>query len=156
MKLLSSRFLFNYLFISLVFLVFACGGKKKDPKPAAAKLTSMSLALDGPKAKLDAVASFQETNGIGSTHTAGNTVTISSFSVYNGTLTLEETTGNAKTDATAGYTITYQITGVDATMSAAGDKPTLTTRDTGSGTLKITATKNNTSHSVTFPLTVSN
>lgn len=155
MNLQMKSFL-SYLFLPVLVLLLSCGGKDKpDPAPEVAKLTSLSLNLDGPKAKLKAVAAHQEAGGI-TTHN-GTGITLSANTQYAGALTLEETTGTTKATATSSYTIAYQITGIDATISATGETPTLTTRNAATGgSLKVTVTKNNISHTVTFPLTVTN
>ncbi|WP_026464412.1 hypothetical protein [Adhaeribacter aquaticus] len=153
-KIIKSYLVKSCLFGGVWLGVVAC---KKDnggsgTVPNQDKVTTVNLELAAPKGKLDAIATFSDPNGINN-QTATNTVTVDANATYIGTITLEDESKNPKANVTMDYVVSYQISGIDATISG-GVSPTLTTRATGNGTLRINLTKANKISSVTFPLSV--
>ena len=146
-----------YSALVIMFLTLAtisCKEKKDDPLPEdTSKITSLNLILDTTqKGHQDATASLQDVAGINGK--TGNTITLDANGSYAGTIVLEDATKTPTANVTSAYTITYQITGADASISAAGPTPTITTRAAGSGTLSITMVKESKTTTVTFPLTI--
>ena len=140
--------------IFLALITISCKDNKPDPLPEdTSKVTSLTLQLDtNQKGHQDATGSLQDPAGINGK--AGNAITLDANVAYAGTLVLLDATKTPTATVTGDYTITYQITGVDVTINAAGATPTITTRAAGSGTLGITMVKGDKTTNVTFPLTV--
>ncbi|WP_026464353.1 hypothetical protein [Adhaeribacter aquaticus] len=152
---IKSYFFKSCLIGGLVLSVFSCKKEKEEPGPGGTTsdtITRFQLALDAPKGKLDAVAFFTDPNGI-SNQTAVTSVTVDANTIYTGTLTLEDESKTPKATVTKNYTVSYRITGIDATITG-GATPTLTTKSTGDGTLNVTLTKADKSKSIAFPITV--
>jgi len=145
---------FTLVFIFLALIVISCKDKTDNPQPEdTSKVTSLNLTLDTTqKGHQDASASLQNADGIDGM--TGNAIILDANGSYAGTMVLEDATNTPTTNVTSAYTISYLLTGTDATISAAGSTPTITTRTAGSGTLSITLAKDTKTTTVTFPLTI--
>jgi len=142
------------LFFILALTVISCKKDTTDPQPQdTSKVTNLILQLDTTqKGHQDATASLQDAAGIDGKE--GNTITLDANGSYVGSIILEDETQTPKATVTNDYTISYQLTGTDASISPAGSSPTITTRTAGSGTLRITLTKDANNTVVTFPVTI--
>jgi len=145
---------FTLVIFFLTLAIISCKKDQPDPVPEdTSKVTSLTLQLDtNQKGHQDATAALQDAAGINGK--AGSAITLDANGSYAGTLVLLDATKTPTATVTNDYTITYQVTGVDATITPAGTTPTITTRAAGNGTLAITMVKNTITTSVTFPLTV--
>ena len=154
MKNILNAYVTLFLFAVLALTTSSCKDDEPGTTPAdTSKITNLVLQLDtNQKGHQDATASLQNTAGIDGK--VGNTITLDANGYYAGSIVLEDETKTPKATVTTDYTIAYQLTGTDATISAAGAAPTVTTRAAGSGTLRITMTKANKNTVVTFPVTI--
>jgi len=154
MKKILTNYAFLTFFLVLALSVISCKKDEPDPLPEdTSQITSLTLQLDtNQKGHQDATASVQDAAGINGK--AGSTVTVDANDSYTGTLVLLDATQTPTATVTSDYTVTYQLTGVDASISASGSSPTLTTRTAGSGTLGITMVKGDKTTTVTFPITI--
>ena len=154
MKEIYNSFSIFALLAVLTLATFSCKDKKKDPAPEdASKITNLVLQLDtSQKGHNDATGTVQHAAGINGQ--AGNAITLDANGTYLGSIVLEDESKTPKATVTNEYTIAYQFTGTDATISASGTAPTFTTKTAGSGTLRITLTKAGKNTVVTFPVTI--
>jgi len=144
----------TFILLFLTLTAISCKGKKDNPQPEdTSKVTSLNLTLDTTlKGHQDAMVSLQDAAGINGK--TGDVITLDANGSYAGTIVLQDATQTPIATVTSDYTITYQITGADASITVAGPSPTITTREAGSGTLGITLVKGDKTTMVTFPLTI--
>ena len=154
MKKIFNSFSIYILLAVLTLANLSCGGNGSDPVPEdTSKITNLVLQLDtNQKGHNDATATVQNAAGINDK--ASNAITLDANGTYIGSIVLEDETKTPKATVTSEYTIAYQFTGTDATISASGTAPTFTTKAAGSGSLRITLTKAGKNTVVTVPVTI--